>query len=488
MKKLLKKILLCLLLVPTIFFMFACNVEPPVNPGDGNTGNGTSQEGGSQNGGSQGGSSQGGGSQGGGSQGGDQGGDQGGSVDPVVAAKNSAYAIINNIAKNDIYAGFESLELYAAYKYAEGSYFDLSQINLTEEEWDACVEQSSNWELNPKMPEGDFYVNLPYPSYYGIKTNGEGYLYQKDKNITDLDAKFVGAVVSYQDKLIYDDNQSFAYVDNNYAPNTFKYDFSNNEYKILDVFAKIGTTSTYNELSTALVSIVDGLNTYYNNEYLNFDEVDIQVKTDINILENSEYELVINAVYDTKISNEPGIAGAGEKVLVYLDYVIKFNNNSILSINIEDGYLSDGNSWTSTNLRDWVNVNGTGKTKQEAFPSGCKITLKHNYLKKYEFSFNAFDETKMPDNADEYASSTIQNKSYDFYIIYQDAEGTQTSSGLVKISFGETIVSHITSQEGTYDLYWWNMDDSKELIPLDTVITSYAPPSNSIIVKAKTTD
>ena len=65
MKKFLKKLLLSLILIPTLFFMFACNnAEPPVEPGTGNPGGESSQGGGSQGGGSQGGENQGGNDQG----------------------------------------------------------------------------------------------------------------------------------------------------------------------------------------------------------------------------------------------------------------------------------------------------------------------------------------------------------------------------------------------------------------------------------------
>ena len=405
MKKFLKKLLLSLILIPTIFFMFACNAEPPAGPGNGNTGGESSQGGGSHGGGSQGGSDQGGSDQGGGSQGGGQ------QEDPVITAKKTAYSILNNLAKSDIYAGFENYELYVSKTFvAYGHYLDLSEINLTEEEWDACVAQSPNWDINPKMPEEEIDFILSYPRYYGLNANGEGYLYKKEAWNDITDPKFVEAVVNYQDKLIYDDGTNFSYTDSNYAPSTFKYDFSENKYKIAEIFAIIGSTSSYTDLSTNLVNLVDGLNSYYTNESYHFDEVEIQVNVDINILENSQYELVINAVYDTHISssNDPNnpIAGAGDEANLYVDYTFKFDNNKLISIDVQDGYITPGNSWSSGDLRSYVKLDGTGKTKQEAFPSGCKVTIVQHLYERFKFEFNDFDATKLPDNTSEYESLT----------------------------------------------------------------------------------
>jgi len=394
MKKFLKKLLLSLILIPTIFFMFACNTEPPAGPGNGNTGGESSQGGGSQSG----------GAQGGGSQGGDQGQEP---VDPVLAAKKAAYAILNNLAKADIYAGFENYELYVSQTYVDyGFYLDLSEINLTEEEWDDCVAQSPNWDINPKMPEESIYFNLSYPRYYGLNSDGEGYLYEKEAWYMDTDPKFVESVVKYQDKLIYDDGTNFSYTDSNYAPNTFKYDFSENKYKIAEIFAIIGSTSSYTDLSTNLVSIVDGLNSYYTDENFHFDEVEIQVNVDINILENSKYELVIHSVYDTNISTNGPIAGAGDEADLYVDYTFKFDNNKLISIDVQDGFITPGNSWSSSDLRSYVKLDGTGKTKEDAFPSGCKVTLVQHLYERFKFEFNDFDETKLPDNTSEYESLT----------------------------------------------------------------------------------
>ena len=211
MKKFLKKLLLCFLIIPTMF-MFGCG-DAPSNPGGSQNGGQQSggQESGGQESGSQQGGSQSGGQESGGSQGGEQnggsqtggeqtggeqtGGEQtgGSTVDPEEEARVAAYAIIHNFAKSGIYNLSDSYGLEYETSSVFGGRYDLSEINLTKEEWDTCS--------NGIFDKYNVDKSSLYKTISGINSDYQGY---KFINYTDEEGEHTvleETVQEYGDKL-----------------------------------------------------------------------------------------------------------------------------------------------------------------------------------------------------------------------------------------------------------------------------------------------
>ena len=83
------------------------------------------------------------------------------------------------------------------------------------------------------------------------------------------------------------------------------------------------------------------------------------------------------------------------------------------------------------------------------------------------------------------AVDSLQNRQYNLSLFYISEESVIPSSPTTKkVTYGSLITSHITSAEGTYDLYWDSACTKQ--IPIDSVCSSYFGSNVPIYIKPKT--
>lgn len=370
MKNIFKKLLICFLIIPT-FFIFGCkNSTPPSNPPSGDQ---TQQSGGSQSGsGSQSGDSEqtGGNEQTGGSQ-----------VSPEEQAKISAYAIINNLAKHDIYTGFQSVEVNVKQSTISDMYHDISKTNVSQADWDTYSASVSEDLLTRPFSNEDYLQDVftagidntnhtGYKIYHGVYTGKSETTQIYEGNLVN----FVSTPPATKTATVVDENHI----------NDYKYNF-NNKLVIASLFTTIGQTDSYTNLSTAISDVIDESYKYY------MDEINpsytptgtFNVNIEINTLENNQYELVIYSQYGS----------TSNTFTVFTQYNIKFSNQSLLSMNVQTGTIRNGWELDRSDLKSYFN--NTGLDTNTAFPSGSKVCGVYRQYSKTTISFNTFNTTKL---------------------------------------------------------------------------------------------
>ena len=459
MKKFLKKLLLCFLIIPTMF-MFGCG-DAPSTPGYSQNGGQQSsgQESGGQQGGSQSGGQESGGSQGSEQNGGSQtGGEQtgGSTVDPEEEARVAAYGIIHNFAKSSIYNLSDSYELEYETSSVFGGRYDLSEINLTKEEWDTC----SNGVFN-KYEEGK---SSPYKTISGINSNYQGY---KFINYTDEEGEHTyleETVQEYEDKLaVFKRGYTYAsYVGEDYVGNAFVYDLYDS-HKTATILSLIANTEDYTELAEKVLPIAESVNDGFGNENLVPTEAttNVAVKT----LENSQYELNIRAEYNSKYIPTYG----SKKVVVFVEYVITFTDNNIVSINVKNGQYENSFEWSARELRDYLS--GKVSNPSEAFPSGSKVYLVADNYTEVNLAFSEYDEDKMPTDLSEFNTSYMMNNMWQPRMHYVGANGEIQDTKYPVVTWGDDLSSYVELEEGSYELYL-DLDKTRPIAE-DSKVPSY---------------
>ena len=449
MKNYLKKILVMMLIIPTIF-MFGCGSTPPpsapVTPPS---------------------------EQGGGNGGGNSGGGESNppAVDPVEQAKITAYSYIKSLAQNDIYAGFSGVELDITLGSVWGGQYDISETNLTKNEWEQYAPyagfQPDVYQLPAETPV--YAMGINPNRIVGISPMGEGYYYSKvGETVPELTATLEQGVVTHSDKLVNVGNYiATRYVADEYVPYTYAYDFS--EYSIASIFNIIGSTDSYSNLAANVENTIKDVVSYYDTSTMT--AVDIDIAVEIKTLDTNKYALEIKAMYDTVYIS------LGSKVVSYTNYTFIYSSSALMSIEVQDGGYEHTFTWDSRDLKDYLS--GSGLNVSAAFPSGCHVYMRLDNYKRLNIQFKAYDETKLPDLAN-YDLSNIQNIKPQIVIYYVGDDNTVTPSGPFYMEVGDLVTSKITWDMGTYKMYW-----DRELtneIPLDTVIPGYQWHSSNVYV------
>lgn len=488
MKNIFKKLMLCLLIIPSMVFMVACkNAEPPTTPpgSESGQGGGGSQGGGDQSGGDQGGGDQSGGDQGNGDQGGEEPGDP--IVDPIVAAKNAAYQIIHNLAKNGLnsFAIDKELDINRTVLSLDSKY-DLNNVAMTEEEWDVEVEKKglfSDFSRATQIP----YYNGCYIIAQG--SDGSGYYVEKlGEELDTLEKNLKEAVVVHGDKLVYFDNyyKSANYVDEDYAPHQYSYNFDEAGFNLTGVFEAIGQTDSYEGLTTSLATVLDGVNKYYNPDYVV--EVPLDIVVDINILENSQYELVIKTQYETRYNGSVLVGLNKYDYVAYSNYVFTFDNNTLLSVDVKDGEYMFPMTWDYSDLKSILK----GKSQfaldfDDVFNADSVVRSCVENNERLNIKFNEIDNTVFPtEETTSLDFDTLQNRKFHLYF-YPVVEGVVQSSqsSYIAIEYGEQLVSPDNKYSNEeYDFF---IDQAlTQPIELGIIIPSYGIGSHYIYVVAKT--
>ena len=477
MKKFLKKLLLSLILIPTIFFMFACNnAEPPAGQGTGTTGGESSQGGGSQ----------------GGSQGGDQGGDQGGNdqgggqqEDPVVTAKKAAYAILNNLAKNNLSQLAIDSELDITKSALQlDSRYELTNIALTEEEWDTEVEKKGLF--------GDFVRQSESPYYGGcykvaLSSDGNGYYLEKNGfSFAEMETVFRDAVVSHDDKIVYVDSYNNAYyVANNYAPHEYTYDFADNDFNLVNVFKTIGETDSYENLPTTLLSIITGVSKYYNTTHVV--EVPLDIQVEINLLENSKYELVINSKYATKYNGTAAVGYNKYEHVSYTNYVITFDSTSLISIDMIDGEYMFPMTWEYKDLKDILKGKSAFALNfDDVFSTNSVVRSRRDNYERLNIKFNEINTNLFP--TEESTSKDFDElqkaKFYFYFYLVVDGQPQYSHAPFATLEYGQQLIAPNNAYPAEEYDYFFDAAGTQP-IEVGTVIPSYGIGTNSIFVIAK---
>lgn len=474
MKKFLKKLLLCFLIIPTMF-MFGCE-DAPSTPGGSQNGGQQSggQESGGQESGSQQGGSQSGGQESGGSQGGEQnggsqtggeqtggeqtGGEQtgGSTVDPEEEARVAAYAIIHNFAKSGIYNLSDSYELEYETSSVFGGRYDLSEINLTKEEWDTC----SNGIFN-KYEEGK---SSPYKTISGINSNYQGY---KFINYTDEEGEHTyleETVQEYEDKLaVFKRGYTYAsYVGEDYVGNAFVYDLYDS-YKTATILSIIANTEDYTELAEKVLPVAESVNDGFGDE--NLVPTDATTNVTIKTLENSQYELNICAEYNSKYIPVYG----SKKVVVFVEYDIKFTENNIVSINVKNGQYENSFEWSARDVREYLGSRLSNPSVD--IPSGSKVYLVVDNYTEVNLAFGEYDEDKMPTDLSEFNTGYMMNNMWQPRMHYVGANGEIQDTKYPFVTWGNDLSSYVELEEGTYELYL-DLDKTRPIAE-DSKVPSY---------------
>lgn len=476
MKKFLKKFLLSLILIPTIFFMFACNTpEPPSNPQTPGTessqtpGSGNSQTPGE------------GGSQPGGSGEGNGGAENPGNtpVDPVAAAKNAAYAIIKNLAQNSLstLAIDKELDIMNSSLEYDGGY-ELTNVSLTEEEWDTEVEKKGLF--------SDLVGSLEKPSYdsniMALCNNNTGYYVERyGSSFEEMTTNFKGAVVAHNDKFVLVDNYNEAYyVDNNYAPHEYSYDFADNDFNLVNVFKTIGETDSYENLPTTLLSIITGVSKNYNTTYVV--EVPLDIQVEINLLENSKYELVINSKYTTNY-----VPYDDWETIIYTKYVFTFDNNSLLSIDMVDGEKQFPSTWKYNDLVNYIKGKPAFTLDFDSiFSTDSVVRSRVEDFKRLNIKFNELNTDMFPtEESTSKDFDSLQKKMYPFYF-YLVVDGIPQYSfpPYISLEFGQQLFAPDNRFPAEEYGYYFDQNGTRP-VEVGMVIPSYGIGTNQLFVIAK---
>lgn len=474
MKKFLKKLLLCFLIIPTMF-MFGCGDAPSTPGGSQNGGqqSGGQQSGGQESGGQESGSQQGGSQSGGQESGGSQGGEQNGgsqtggeqtggeqtggsTVDPEEEARVAAYAIIHNFAKSGIYNLSDSYELEYETSSVFGGRYDLSEINLTKEEWDTC----SNGIFN-KYEEGK---SSPYKTISGINSNYQGY---KFINYTDEEGEHTyleETVQEYEDKLaVFKRGYTYAsYVGEDYVGNAFVYDLYDS-HKTATILSLIANTEDYTELAEKVLPVAESVNDGFGDE--NLVPTDATTNVTIKSLENSQYELNIRAEYNSKYIPVYG----SKKVVVFVEYDIKFTENNIVSINVKNGQYENSFEWSARDVREYLGSRLSNPSVD--IPSGSKVYLVVDNYTEVNLAFGEYDEDKMPTDLSEFNTSYMMNNMWQPRMHYVGANGEIQDTKYPFVTWGNDLSSYVELEEGTYELYL-DLDKTRPIAE-DSKVPSY---------------
>lgn len=490
MKKFLKKLLLCLIVIPAMFFMFACNTpEPPSNPQTPGTessqtpGSGNSQtpgDGGSQTPGE-------GGSRPGGSGEGNGGAGNPGNtpVDPVAAAKNAAYAIIKNLAQDSlsILAIDKELDITKSVLQADSRY-ELTNIALTEEEWDTEVEKKGLF--------GDFVRQSESPYYGGcykvaLSSDGNGYYLEKNGfSFAEMETVFRDAVVSHDDKFVFVDNYNSAYyVDNNYAPHEYLYDFTNNDFNLVNVFKTIGETDSYENLPTTLLSIITGVSKNYNPAYVV--EVPLNITVEINILGDSKYELVINSKYATKYNGTAAVGYNKYEHVSYTNYVITFDSTSLISIDMIDGEYMFPMTWEYNDLKDILKGKSAFALNfDDVFSTNSVVRSRRDNYERLNIKFNEINTNLFP--TEESTSKDFDElqkaKFYFYFYLVVDGQPQYSNAPFATLEYGQQLIAPNNAYPAEEYDYFLDAAGTQP-IEVGTVIPSYGIGTTSIFVIAK---
>ena len=466
MKNFLKKLLLCLVLIPAMVFMFACNTpEPPTGPQT--PGDGSSQTGGNGSGEGEGNGNE--------NEGENNGGDENPGtepVDPVVAAKNAAYAILNNLAKNSLssLAIDVELDVLKTSKTLDSRY-ELTNVNMTEEEWDTEVEKKGLFSDFNRATESPYY-NGCYS--LAICSDGSGYKVEKyGFTLEELEPTSKECVVNHDGKLVYVDNfKSASYVDEEYANFKYLYDFSNNGYNLAEVFATIGNTSSYENLAANLVSKITGVSKHYDP---NYDvEVPLDVQVEINILEDSKYELVIKSKYATKYNGSDAVGRNKYEHTSYTNYIFTFNDTSLISIDMTDGEYLFPMTWKYSDLKDILKGESAFALDfDEVFSTNSVVRSWVNNCERINIKFNELNtenfETEESTSKD---FDALQKRKFMFYF-YPEVDGQidWSDSTIVTFEYGEELTPPNQYSTEEYDFYF---DQAKtKPVEMGTIVPSY---------------
>ena len=499
-KKLLLSIMLCL-----CFFLGACGkTPPPSNPspdtqqGSGNQQNGGSQNNGSQNNGSQNENSQGGNSsedsnsgenQGNENSGNNQGNENSGEdqgnqgseneggennnepttppapEDPGLTEteKISAFASLNNLSSNQIYNTSVSNQTTTTVSQYYGTITDLSNSGMTQEQWETYVPQAGYITLNPVTK------TVENTTVAGRNTQNEGY-----KTYTSYDyrynayaeksseiVKFNSDANTYNKYLLESRYGAWMYiVDEDYATNSYAYDWHNENYEITELIKAIANTEDYTNLNNAVIkSITDAM--LDGKMDVDIEYINPSVQIDI-IEENDHYALTINLEYNETTTGTPAYPAR-----VYGEYKIAFNESGILTINAENGYTLFTDSYNYGMLE--LIFSNTDLNKEFTEEERVDFYLTKFYTLDIDFT-GTFDETKLDADISICGGQAYPSKNiYDTKMIYVDLGITQT----VNTTYGNTITANLVNN-AEYTLYWDK--ECTERIEEGTTYTSYNRP------------
>ena len=405
--------------------------------------------------------------------------------DPVVTAKKAAYAILNNLAKNNLSQLAIDSELDITKSALQlDSRYELTNIALTEEEWDTEVEKKGLF--------GDFVRQSETPYYggcYKVALSGDGNGYYLEKNgfsFEEMETVFRDAVVSHDDKIVYVDSYNNAYyVDNNYASHEYTYDFTDNDFNLVNVFKTIGETDSYENLPTTLLSVITGVSKNYDTAYVV--EVPLDIQVEINLLENSKYELVINSKYATKYNGTAAVGYNKYEHVSYTNYVITFDSASLISIDMIDGEYMFPMTWKYNDLKDILKGKSAFALNfDDVFSTNSVVRSRRDNYKRLNIKFNEINTNLFP--TEESTSKDFDGlqkaKFYFYFYLVVDGQPQYSNAPFATLEYGQQLIAPNNAYPAEEYDYFLDAAGTQP-IEVGTVIPSYGIGTTSIFVIAK---